>query len=80
MMVIEIFRIVVFFDHAIVAEQSILMEVFGFVFGDDVPQIQNADVTAQFFGFSVRCKKVDGQSHYYYSEVCRDIEVSKALK
>lgn len=79
-MVTQIFRIIVFFDHAIVAEQSILMEVFGFVFGDDVPQIQNADVTAQFIGFSVRCQKVDGQSHYYYSEVCGDIEVSKAHK
>lgn len=56
------------------------MEVFAFVFGDEFPQIQNADVTAEFREFSVRCTKVYGQSHYYYGAVFGNMEVSKPHK
>lgn len=56
------------------------MEVFGFVFGDEISPIQNADVTAEFREFSVRCTRIDGQSHYYYRAIFGDMEVSRAHK
>lgn len=54
------------------------MEVFGFVFGDEVSQLQNANVAAEFNEFSVRHERVNGQSHYYYGEIFGEMHVSKA--
>lgn len=57
-----------------------MMEVFRFIFGDAVPQIQNADVTAEFREFIVRCTRVAGRSHYYYGAIFGNMEVSEAHK